>query len=729
MKAKQIICILLAFSLIFSGCSRKASEETVQNLKGRYVEKNIDLPKDMTADSMMLIQKDNKPVLYGFLDNPITIAGYQLNSDGTWTEITPAWLKSLTSLPEGWSYRPQLMEDANGYQYLYYNELINGNLKGNLLRSKDGTTYEVIQPEGWDDTNPDYGFYHNPSKVTVLGDGTLAAIFYDGEVITYDNTDYKIKNTISDRRYLSEFISSMGNDLILGESDDSYTVNGIDVYHPGDLSSSSYPFEATINSNVYCEANSNMDLLLCNADGIFKLENGTSVWNTVLDGTLSSLSMPTLWLAGFTFDSSGNYYVLYNSDSRYSMKRYVFDETVDSLPDNELNLYSLTDSNILRQAAAVFQQDHTDVKINFNIAMTPEEYRTADTATKEDYIRALNTELIAGSDYDILVLDGLPAEAFTQKGILADMSDLVSPMVEDGTLFGNIMGNYTENNKIYRVPARLFINLLFSRTKDTKQLTTVDALAEYAAANRTRPLFGNMTIEELVNTFTPYLRKEILNSDGKINRDGLVKALNNLKQISDNCGIAESNDNAGIGNNLWNLNRGIDLYLDAQMGFLDAMYAFGMVTHVNGCYASFENSFTPGCELGINSKSKQLELSKEFIRTVLSEKVQTNDLYDGFPINSRALIAVSQLDRSNYSSIASVTDEDGGESRVTFEALDQAQIKDVVDICSAVTVKITADDHIASVIAQKAKDFLSGSQTAGDAADAIIAALDVYLSE
>ncbi len=729
MKAKQIICILLAFSLIFSGCSRKASEETVQNLKGRYVEKNLDLPKDMTAGSMMLTQKDNKPVLYNFLDTPATITGYQLNSDGTWAEVTPAWLKSLPPLPEGWSYRPQFMEDANGYQYLFYNELINGNLKANLLRSRDGTTYEVIQPEGWDDTDPDYGFYHNPSKVTVLADGTLAAIFYDGEVITYENTDYKIKNTISDGRYLSEFLSSRGNDLLLGECDDNRMVNGIKTYHLENLNSTSYPFEATIDSYLYCDTNSNMDIFLCNADGIFKLENGTSVWNTVLDGTLSSLSMPTLWLAGFTFDSSGNYYVLYNSDSGYSMKQYVYDETVDSLPDRELNLYSLTDSNTLRQAAAVFQQDHTDVKVNFNIAMTPEEYRTADTATKEDYIRALNTELIAGSDYDILVLDGLPAETFAQKGILADMSDLVSPMVEDGTLFGNIMENYAESNKIYRVPARLFINLLFSRTNDTKQLTTVDALAEYAAANRTRPLFGNMTVEELVNTFTPYLRKEILNSDGKVNRDGLIKALNNLKQISDNCGIAKSKDDAGMGNNVWNLNRGIDLYLDAQMGFLDAMYAFGMVTHVNGCYASFENSFTPGCELGINSNSKQLELSKEFIRTVLSENVQTNDLYDGFPVNSRALLAVSQLDRSNYSSIASVTDKDGSESTVTFGALDQEQVEDVIEICSAVTVKITADEHIASVIAQKARDFLSGSQAAGDAADAIIAELDVYLAE
>jgi ABC-type glycerol-3-phosphate transport system substrate-binding protein len=497
-----------------------------------------------------------------------------------------------------------------------------------------------------------------------------------------------------------------------------------------DLESSdntSYPFETKIDSYTYCDID-DKDLLLCNADGIFRLEEGTSLWNTVLDGTLTSLAMPTMWSAGFVCDATDQYYVLYNSQSGYSLMQYVFDETVDTLPSNELNIYALTDNSTLRQAASVFQQAHTDVKVNFTTAMTKEEYEAADLTIKEDYIRALNTELLAGGNYDILVLDGLPADSFLEKGVLADISDVIQPMINDGTLLKNITDTYEENGKIYRIPARYGLPLLYG-TLDTKDLTSLDALADYAVHSDSS-LFGQMMMKDFINIFTPYQLNLLLDGDGKINRINLINHLNTLKQIGTNSGIVDNYDGINMrGNNVWNLSNGKYLSLTTTNSFLDAIFPFGMVTHYKGSYTSFENSYQPICELGIVSKSDQIELSKEFLRTVLSEDIQKNDLYDGFPINAKALITSSKEDRSMYAVGTSATNEDGSEEMLTFEALNQQQTEEVVAICSSVNNRITTDEQITSAIVEKSKDFFVGGMTAEAAADAIIEKMSLYLSE
>ncbi len=731
MKAKQILLLFLVISCIFSGCSKKASEDTNNHIpKGRYVEKDIPVPEEARLSPLYLTKKDNTPFLYCFSENPFSITGYQLEKDGTWTDATPEWLKHLDPLPNGWSYKPQIMESSSGYQYLYYLHLVDNGLKANLICSKDGKTSEVLNPEGWDEVDSTYGNYKFPSSVTMLEDGRLVAIYYSGEVVVYSGEDLKIEYTVSDINYNKEFLYSMGAKLILAETDNN-KLKSITVHDPATSDNISYPMESKIESSIYCDTD-NQDILICNSDGIFRLEEGTSLWNTVLDGTLTSLAMPTMWSAGFVCDASNQYYVLYNSENGYTLKQYVFDESVDTIPSKELNIYALTDNNTLRQAAYEFQQEHMDVKVNFTTAMTQQEYEAADMTIKEDYIRALNTELLAGGNYDILVLDGLPSDSFLEKGVLADISDIIQPMIDDGTLLNNIADTYVENGKIYRIPARYGLPILYG-SMDTKSLTSLEALAAYASEYTEGSLFGKLTVEDLVKAFAPYQMDLILDDDGKINQDNLISLLKQLKQIGSNCGFVDSYTYETVydlpGNNVWLLQNGKHLALSTTKSFLDAIYAYGMADRFNGSYTSFENSFTPICELGIISKSDKIDLSKEFLRTVLSENIQKSDLYDGFPINVKALTTMSLTDRSQYSVGTTWRKEDGSEEMLTLYALSASQAKEYVDICTSVNKRITVNEYILSAIVAKTKDFFTGDMTVEAAADAIIQEMSLYLSE
>ena len=65
----------------------------------------------------------------------------------------------------------------------------------------------------------------------------------------------------------------------------------------------------------------------------------------------------------------------------------------------------------MRQAASMFQLAHPDVRVELIDGQTE-----AGSTTVSDTIRALNTELLSGNGADVLVLDGLPADAYIEKG-------------------------------------------------------------------------------------------------------------------------------------------------------------------------------------------------------------------------------------------------------------------------------------------------------------------------
>jgi len=732
MKKKKLIAVLVVLTLLITGCSRnKENSASSQNIKGRYMENNISLPEGFSKNACLkLTQKNGLPFLYAFTgEEHFTIIGYQMNRDGTWSEDTPKWLESV-SLPAKPSIQDKVFEDSNGNQYLYYVELLNDSFKGNLLRSTDGITYETLHPEGWEDKDPEYDFYTAPENVDILEDGTLVTLTY-GKVNFYDMETLKIQNSITDTQYTSTILTISDQSLILGQQDNNGKIIGIDVYNTAksDKKTSS-SFQTTLAGSSYLYVNEKKDLIICNSDGIHVLEPGTSLWQTVVDGTLTSLTMQTLWSIGFVADSDDNYYVLYNSNDGYSLMKYAYDETIDSVPSTELTIYSLKNNSTLRQAAAIFQQKHPEVKVSFTIAMTDEEYATADSTIKEDYIRALNTELLAGGGSDILILDGLPADSFVEKGVLTDINDIIKPMIDSGELYSNIINHYINDDKIYYIPARFTLKLLCGRSTDVDSLSTLDALADYAVEHNDTSLLGSMTLDDFITTFSPYLTEKIMDSDGKINKENLVSVLNDLKTIADNCGIVDEYFYLiGKGNTIWDLASRIQISINPCAGFLDTMFPLGIVSYVNGSYTPFENSFIPNCEIGINRASSHKELCKEFISLVLSEEIEKNDFYDGFPINKQALTLCSRIDRSDYFVSSDIENEDGSFSKITLGGLKKEQIDNLVIACSMVSNKAVCDEQIITAFKEKTKEFFQGSLSVDETADRIIEKTSVYLSE
>lgn len=141
-------------------------------------------------------------------------------------------------------------------------------------------------------------------------------------------------------------------------------------------------------------------------------------------------------------------------DNAYIINRYHYDETLPTHAQTTLKVWSLQDSATARAAVNLYKQEHPEVDVTFSIAISDD--AQDETAARNDALTQLNTELLAGEGPDLLLLDGVDYETYIQKGMLADLSDVL-PLSD---LQKNLCDPFIEDGKVYAMPARFSVPIL-----------------------------------------------------------------------------------------------------------------------------------------------------------------------------------------------------------------------------------------------------------------------------
>lgn len=114
---------------------------------------------------------------------------------------------------------------------------------------------------------------------------------------------------------------------------------------------------------------------------------------------------------------------------------------------------------------------------------------------------------------------------------------------------------------------------------------------------------------------------------------------------------------------------------------------------------------------GINRSTQNAELAREFIRCLLSYEVQKEELYDGFPVNKKALEALTEKETNGY--VISVgyrgwEGSDGKDYELHAEWPPKAVRKELVEQMQKLTVPVLVDENVMKMIVEGSK--LSGRQ-------------------
>lgn len=529
--------------------SRQADDSSGDGVAmGRYLEEVTELSENLTGYRNHIFRLSDGRLMISDPGNPFLVSD---DNGATWVEEENDWLASIRQddgyiqscdvgadgtigiiyTSAGQEMTDDDPEEAAGTQETEdsgntdADEQTGDGNKADSTEPSDGTeedSFQEVSGEGW--------WQEHMTVLVVKPDGTQITVELpateeeeavniwiadNGRIFvgTYGTVLYEAGEDGSCTEFLTlenspQKIVFQGNRMII----DGYAFDGLLLY---DMDAEEYVTDdvldtfvrenygsRTFNGGAWCDmyffAGEEGVIYLAGDRGVHRHVIGGGAMELIIDGNLSTLANPGFHLLGMTTLDNNEFMAIY-SDSR--LVRYVYDPTVPTVPNETVKAYSLTESNTLRQAISIYQTEHPEVYVEYEIGMEDNS-----SVTREDALKKLNTEIMAGSGPDVLILDGLPMDSYIEKGLLADISPLVDGLAEEGRLFGNIVEAFRKDGKMYTVPCEIQLPTLLGREKYVSGIQNLkdiaDAVEALRADNPEKDLLRVCTEKGIMRTFS-----------------------------------------------------------------------------------------------------------------------------------------------------------------------------------------------------------------------------------
>ena len=493
---------------------------------------------------------------------------------------------------------------------------------------------------------------------------------------------------------------------------------------------------------------------LASEDGMYRHVLGGSVMEQVIDGALSTFGDASAHIYRMKALTDQEFLAAFNPS--VGLVRYTFDETVPSMPDQEIRIYSLTENRSVRQAMTAYKRQHTDIYVRYEVGIEGD-----GGITVEDAIKRLNTQVLAGEGPDVLILDGLPMDTYMEKGMLRDIRPVLDDL--DGTLFSNVVEGFTDpDGAVYAMPMCIQVPLLAGDREAVGKMENLEGIADQAEELRAEypqgGIFGIHDPETMLRLFGMVSSPAWTREDGGMDQAAVTEFLRQVKRIYDaeQAGAvpeqverqqAEAEELASYGvdpvqsqmetcNNVLNIPRG---YAMAAAGYVDGIQlCLDTVTSVLRRdealdYRTFSgqvsDAFLPAAMVGISSRTEQPEEAEAFVRLIFDAGTQEH-IYEGYPVNRAAYEAHFDIGEEN-SSNGSMTllMDDGAEEEINLYWPDQAERERFTGYVETLGTPVLTDAHLCELVYETGIKVLEGELSAEDGAAEIVKKASIYLAE
>lgn len=736
LKRKRFAALAVTLAMLtglLAGCGKQNQQEDTPAVqeKGRYVESEQTLPEEWSGwTARQLFVRDDKLhlVMAKAEDERLAVRELEQTEEG-FADVTGQWLEDIVLPAEQWI-DLRLMQDGNGVQYLFSQYGDGDEYKGHLWKSEGDAAVEVT-PEDWNRLNEDWGIYEMIFGIAALDSGQL---FVNGAMamsLVSGQDGSTLESEASTGDY-AETVLSDGQNIYLVCRDSSGNVGQIEKRPEGKKKDAEIiPMDLEGKNGLsFCAADDGTIIAAGNS-GIFRYAADGDKWERLLPGSETSFALSDRWCVGLAASTDGGIYALFSQDGGNAILNvYRYDPDAVAEVTEVLKLYAVEESYLLQNAVALYHRTHPEVMIETEYAYSLDDsYSNVEYDYNEVY-QKLNTMLMSGDAPDILVLDHLNPDSFIEKGLLADLSGVLAPMEEDGELLNNITDSYrAEDGGTYVIPLQFGFSYITGRDITAADMQSIETLAVFLKGKQ-ESYMGCKTVEDMVDLFYPYFCDDIV-KEKTLDKDVLREKLEAMKIIADNCGIVEKyDDKNNRRHNIWDLASEIKLAIEkGATGFNDCMFDVAITDYIKGEFAAFENQFIPSLETAVCTKSQKQETAKDFIRFALSEQIQDQDYYSGFPVNARSLEKLSLRDRSDVEVVTTIEGDDGSEVMFEIKAFSEATAQRLVEICKTVSRPVKEDAKIREVLIDSLGSYLRGQEGLEEAMSEIEKGLNMYLAE
>ena len=740
-KAAAWLLILAAVTVMAAGCGPKpggaeaggADAPTADNggtgdnsdvPRGRYVEQELAFPFDPSTEMMeaMMLSPEGDLLVLTYnqeMENRI----YRMEDTGEWNMD-----EALTaSIPEG-----SMLLKMNGTKDAAYYYLTQGEERYIGKMAWGSQKMERLADPAFEKD----GIY-NISDFLAADSGAVLFSLMDGKTVVW-----KPEDGVSLQLYQKNRNSTLNT---------SSTLVGDTYITAGDLGFLAYDMETgkELETIPYQTGDSDAegslaagegdDIYLCNAAGIHHMALGGTMWETIVDGSLNSLSLPGIRISKMCVGKNNDFFVWYEKDENPVLAHYVYDPDTISVPTSTLTVYGLdlSEKYLIRQGAIRFQMENPDIRVE-----VIDGRKQMEGMMDADIIRSLNEELLTGTGADVLVLDGLPGKSYIEKGILEDMSELLAPFTESGEIYRNLTGHFRRSDgSVYEVPVRVLFPVVYGEAGATASLSSLQAYLEYQESPGAGSISGKTVYENILRRLAFLYDQELWDDDGKLKEEELTDLLEAAMRTGEHSGARvlypEDEDNgAGKRYNLVAENGfttpdhlGImagdnQASLELPREMAEMSLSFAVMREKGYPLQSVNHTFYPEERVAINRNSRQKETAERFVTFLLSEQIQGEDVEDGFPVTRAG------VERWKQRQIVMSYGTGSWDGLMIYgDYPTESERKLLLDMIPDLNNPVVPDPTVLSIMAEESEGYFSGTQDLPAAVKAIISKVTLYRAE
>ncbi|MDE5716195.1 MAG: extracellular solute-binding protein [Lachnospiraceae bacterium] len=506
--------------------------------------------------------------------------------------------------------------------------------------------------------------------------------------------------------------------------------------------------------------------LVC-SKGVYRHVIGGTVMEQVINGGLSSFSDPMKHVAKVIRMAEAGFMAAFTEGK---ISSFSYDPNISTVPSQKLTAYSLTENDILRQAIIRYQGAHPDVYVEYRVGMDEE-----GSATREDAVKKLNTEIMAGKGPDFLLLDSLPADSYVEKGVLADLTPYLAELEKEERILANIKESFTTDGKLCMIPAAVTVSMYMTDKENMAGVSDLSALADMIEKLRSEHpgegILETYSEDMILNALMPVSAPLWFTESGQINAQELSDYLKQTKRIYDACmdGLPEELLQIYLGRaeNWVGSSSEVGAYNDLQggglqivagnekvaLGELKNAYNYAFLKSVNkeengengvNCQTALtpgnvKDSFRPYALMGINAASGQAELAGGLLRETLSKELQSLIYPIGFPVNEEGLQTYlktlgGQLSEDwakpgePYSGYG-FSDENGLLVRMSIYVPTEQETQELYELLSSVRTPYLADSVVEDVVRENGKYYLEERCSLEEAVELVQSKIAIYMAE
>ena len=502
-------------------------------------------------------------------------------------------------------------------------------------------------------------------------------------------------------------------------------------------------------------------LYLAGAKGLYRHVIGGSVIEQVIDGSLCTFNNPAYSIYGMTVLDNNEFMALFTGSK---LVRFVYDPDIPTVPNEKLKVYSLKENDTIRQAITLYQAANPEVFVEYEVGMGEDS-----SLTKDDALKSLNTEIMAGEGPDVLILDDMPLDSYIEKGLLLDLSSALNSLEGEEELFANIVDAMKTDDKVYMMPCEIQLPVIVADQKyisAAKNLEGIaDAVEELRSDHPDKDLLGLCTERSVMRLFAMTCVPSWITESGEINREAITEFLTQTKRIYDAQmdGIPDASVDDFNARNEYYLEEDGQTWEDSDyfrtsVNIIDLIggfsymecgalsYAYGYANVISADKVkNYENSewipmtgqnsnvFCAQTLLGINAASKNSGRAEDFIKVCLGKENQSN-LFKGFAVNKAAFaqsFVVKEEDMSEdgiYGTLC-MGNDDGLYIELPVYWPTEEQIEELRNYLETADTVYIKDDRLEEAVYEEGVFYMQGHHSLEEAVSAIEKKVSLYMAE